>query len=455
MARKEGLAPLPEDPFHLAASGVLGKFKIRLGEANLSNAYTGGVLNVGMNRNTRANIDLSLAHPAIRTADFSSQLTVDEAHTGARRFTGKVTSVAAAGEGIRIEAEPLPQLNDRTIGAWVYRIPAKEAIYTLARGGGLTADKIDIEGLDSLPYETFEIASPVEGIEVSNPIRVGNIAIVPRSAIGPLLEGYDVSSPPASTFADFSAYAVAYESANLLIDAERTAMAVIDTSLAWLLVRTRYSYAQLPNGEVNHWTRRSLHFRPRRIPMAAMRGLRSKRSWIRDLIDPATTRTMHIGHDAAELKPSLNRSLRAGLDQALIATARAILSESPVLQITALWEAIEFYVGGTRVPNTFSQSELSEIRKKLRGMFTGEKKRRVEDMIGYLNDAPTMAKFRFRLAQDGIPISPEEVETLVSLRRIRNDVVHGRAAGLPVLEHLNQGIAIVARIITYAMGGRF
>jgi hypothetical protein len=70
-------------------------------------------------------------------------------------------------------------------------------------------------------------------------------------------------------------------------------------------------------------------------------------------------------------------------------------------------------------------------------------------MVGALNTASLMRKLRVQLADDGVPITEGEMDTLWRVREQRNDLVHGRTDAVDQAD-LQQAMALLARIVVYA-----
>ena len=58
-------------------------------------------------------------------------------------------------------------------------------------------------------------------------------------------------------------------------------------------------------------------------------------------------------------------------------------------------------------------------------------------------------KVRERIRHDRVPLTQEEFDILVSLRRSRNDATHGRGVSEPDSGSLGRAAAIVARLLLF------
>jgi hypothetical protein len=119
--------------------------------------------------------------------------------------------------------------------------------------------------------------------------------------------------------------------------------------------------------------------------------------------------------------------------------------------VSALWQALELYAAGVSVAPLFSKAELSSLRDQLSvAGLTVDQQQRIRDVVGYLNNAPLMARLDNALRTDGVPLSSEEISVLQRIRTIRNDIEHGKVPTSPQTDDLHHAVAIVARILCYA-----
>jgi hypothetical protein len=151
------------------------------------------------------------------------------------------------------------------------------------------------------------------------------------------------------------------------------------------------------------------------------------------------------------LHPALGRQVSATARQALVACARAANETDPISRITALWEAIEFYVSDTSVPDMFSKEELKRVKKALPKDLEQDKRQRMMNVFGALNNPPLFTRLRRRLAVDAVSITQDELDLLRRLRDVRNDVAHGRPVDPPTIDDITHGVGIVARMLVHSV----
>lgn len=132
----------------------------------------------------------------------------------------------------------------------------------------------------------------------------------------------------------------------------------------------------------------------------------------------------------------------------MLALARAAHEVDPIGRVQALFEAIEFYVGDIKVDKLFSKCDRKGILRALPRLMA-EQSRRIEQLVGDLNNAPLRTRLMRALDIDGVLVTAPEIELLWRLRDLRNDVVHGRRSDLPVTEDVEYGVSIVSRMLVY------
>ncbi|WP_143681403.1 hypothetical protein [Streptomyces sp. 2R] len=440
-----------ENPFPLG--GNSRREITKFGAVDVSSAIISITVNAKLNAISEARIVIDGKSSVISRLDFASQITVEQVVGENSRivFTGFAVEAKVSGGRIEAVCTAIPEFSERRVSPMAtVGVPATEMIYTLAKGGGLGDEQLEIHGIEELPTEVFEIIAPVEGMQIDKSVRVGEVTFAGREFLN--LEGMPEANS-AAEFSEFSCYAVTYATSSLLLSAETLALQEIDLSLAWLTVRSRYSVAPLPGGRIGGWERASMFVAPRRGPFVYVRGLRTKRRWLRvpeqevqlTKLEP-TSKHLDLTH------PSLSRIIPLNIRQALIAAARASREKDSITRVTALWEAIEFYVGKTSVPDIFSKADRRAIRRALPEFSDQHKTKRLEMLLGDLNNPPLFVKFRRRVSLDGAPVSQSDVDLLAKLRKVRNDVVHGRSPVEPDVHEVNQGVAIVSRILVFTVG---
>jgi hypothetical protein len=180
-------------------------------------------------------------------------------------------------------------------------------------------------------------------------------------------------------------------------------------------------------------------------------GTKTGRTWLRwpEDGDDVAERSLEAGSTFLQPQPGAEIEIEDRL--ALGALRLAASERDPLVQVQALWQAIESYAAGTKTEaKLFSKAELKKLRQALRGDLTAAKKAALQRMMGRLNEEPLRARLRRRLKSDAVPITNAELKVLDDLREVRNAVAHGRDVEETIdRDAVNYGISIVARILVH------
>ncbi|MEU6946117.1 hypothetical protein ABZ957_12930 [Streptomyces sp. NPDC046316] len=440
-----------EDPFPLAAAS---RYEVtRFGNVDASSAVVSITVAARINSLMEAVIKLDAFSSIVPRIDYTSEVFIEQVQNGSTRrvFTGFVVEANVAGSNIELRCNSFPELKERKISRTATAaVPHIEMLYTLMRGGGLSDEQIKIDGLENLPEEVFEVVAPVAGVASDGITNVGPVSILRRDDLN--LDGIPGPAEFVSDFQQHETYATAFSTSALMLVAEEKGLLDIDLALSWLTVRSRYSIAPLPDGSTAGWNRENILISPSRGELVLVRGLRTHRRWLRAPEQPSQLTDLDLGatHSSFML-PGMKQNLPLNMRQAISACARAAQGRDDIDRVTALWEAVEFYVGKTSVPALFSKSEKRAIRRSIPKFGDRGKDGRLEMLLGDLNNPPLFVKFRRKIALEGAPVSQNDIDLLSALRKVRNDVVHGRSPNRPKTHEVNQGVAIVARILVYSV----
>lgn len=436
----------------LDALGLLAvrrRMSILFGSVEAAPALVRARMKSAMNQMPDADLVLDLERATTPVDYFAGlRLAAIEGDTVIPRFTGSVVSAQPTDEGVAVSALGAVSLVERLIGGMVSRnISPGELFHLLARSGGLREEQLNVEGLDQLARETFEVVTPVDGVEIDEAVDFAGVRFLPASIGRRALSALDVRDELRAEFGA-PAYALALVTAQRMFDAEEEGLAHIDLALAWLTVRLRYGLAVLPDGSALAFERSESLTKLARRGIVAVRALGSTRQWLRQ--PEVRERPNAIPLD--ERRPRLEAELpELSLQerQALLALTRASSEPDLLARVHALWEAIEFYASGGKVPPLFDKGSLNAIRAALPPDLADEQRARALDRIGHFNDPPLMVRLRALLDSEGVPIADGELELLLALRALRNDVVHGRKTDLPAVEDVEYAISVVARMLVY------
>jgi hypothetical protein len=115
--------------------------------------------------------------------------------------------------------------------------------------------------------------------------------------------------------------------------------------------------------------------------------------------------------------------------------------------VTALWEAVELYVGDRKPQRRFTRGEVRAIVKRACEGLADAKADRVKKVLcGSLNHSSIKDRLEYALTQEGVPMTPDELVLLRRLGDERNLAVHGSMAA-PTHEEIDRGVAVMSRAI--------
>jgi hypothetical protein len=384
-------------------------------------------------------------------ADYFGELCFTAIYNGVSYpvFTGSVTEATPVTDGVNVKAVAVVQLHENTVTDMAVRgVTAPEMIYVLARGSGIREERLKITGLESLPTETFEVIAPVEGVHTDHVTEFAGIQFLPgdHDPIGTL----SVADALRTAF-QAPAYARASVTATMMLAAEEQGLAAIDLALAWLTAQLCCGAVELPRGNLVPFKRDESLAGPRRRGLASVRASTSGRHWLRRPEMAAQERIAHVGDGMRPLNPVLpDLTLQDKL--ALLALGRAAREPDLLARVHDLWEAIEFYCSGTSVSPLFTAQQLEVITRSLPELDEAQHQRAVE-VIGQLNSPPLVTRLKQAIQDDGVPVTDGEIDLLRRLRKLRNDVVHGRKSLLPLPEDVEYATSLVARLLIYRSAG--
>ena len=442
------------DPFGIVGSVVDDRVVVKIGAVDISSAVGNATTNRALREMASATIYLDSTAPVVSEVDFTAEVVIGRGGTDPTRrlFTGSVVTARREGRMLRVDCMTSPALQDPMPGVWATTADRLDQIYALFRESGLPDERIYIEGIERLPTQIFEVVAPIDGLALSHAVRVGPVTFAPADSVDGILSGLG-SNRAVDDFRSRSAFAVAYVTHSRQLLAERAGLRLIDASVAWVNLRLRYSSPSHPGGAPGEWSRAQLRQLAVRSGVVAVRGLSTGSAWVRQRRrQPAAEVALSAsgGQDATVALDPLHSG--AGLRAAGIAAARAAAAADPVTRITAISECLEFYVGKTKVPKRFTKQDRKKLLAAAAG-FSADKKRRVEQLVGDLDDAPLLARLRYRLALDRVPIAEDDMELLARLRGERNDLVHGKRDQGDDQE-LDRAVALLARILLHAAHSR-
>jgi hypothetical protein len=360
-------------------------------------------------------------------------------------FRGSVMQAIPAADHVMVHAVGTQQLRETVIPDMVVRgVSAPEMIYVLARSSGIREERLNIEGLESLLREQFEIIVPVDGIVTSDSTKFAGVEFLPTDS--GVMSGMPVSDTQRAGFTA-SAYARAWVTTTMMLEAEQKGLASVDLALAWLTAQLRCGAAMLPRGKTVAFDRQESLTQPRRRGLVSVRGTTSGRHWLRRPQMAGQESKIPLGETVRPLDDVIPE-LSLQEQQAFLALGRAVREPDLLVRVQNLWEAIEFYCSGVSVDPLFTTEQLETINRSLPTLESAQRER-MTAVIGQLNSAPLLIRLKKAIQDDNAPVTNTEVDLLQRLRKLRNDVVHGRRSRLPVPEDVEYAASVVARLLMY------
>lgn len=369
-------------------------------------------------------------------------------------FRGNVTSVVSKSNEIEIGiATGIDLLEETVVQMALADMNHLEIVWSLMRGAGVPEERIKIEGFQKGPIEPFEILVPIRGIELSKDRSFSDFELTRDPKIVDIANTIDKarSTEVLSEFAHAGLWLRLIVRATTIYDAETEGLKRIDVFLSRLMSRIQLSVSQL--GEYQgDWTRNRLFGTPVRGDAVLVRGLTTRRRWLRkpfggkaSLVDIALLPDIDF--------PPLAYELPLYLTEAFRAWQRSVYANHPLAAITAIWDAIEFYSSQIKTTNDFTKAETGQIRQDAvqsldeKDEDEAKKRSRVEDVLGMLNQASLIMKFNLAMKEDGVTLSDEEMSVLKKLRKTRNDFAHGKEVTIPTDVEMLLARTVINRIL--------
>ena len=126
----------------------------------------------------------------------------------------------------------------------------------------------------------------------------------------------------------------------------------------------------------------------------------------------------------------------------------AINSNKSLDKLLYLWTALEFILSESKLEKKFNESDREEIRRKIKELnLNNEQLEIIEAKIEQLNNPPLMVTIQNELDKNKIKLERDELEVLKKMRKLRNDVIHGKASGEIGDEDIGKFISIVERLL--------
>ncbi len=443
-----------------------GRYKRRLsfGDASADSAAIGGRSAGGINAVPTATLKLDIDLLGSEPVDYWAPVRdrIEEGGDGRDMFTGVVQRAAPDGRVVSLECEGavalLEQLAGGTLAA---NMQEAELLRAMERCVGLNEVLPLSEEVPEPREEPFEVVVPLSGIDVKHGIAVGNAFLIPKDDGAEkvaCLDRDEVEENHAVLIDEFeraSCYLLSEVVAATIDEAENLGLLAVDTALAWLITRGRYGAAILPNGDPQSFDRQKSLRAPHRGPVVLVMGTETKRFWLRRPDPPLDAVGRRLDAHDDSLLPRLPAELEVNDRLALLALRLAASEIDPLMQIRALWQAIESYAEKRKGERKlFDKRARKMISKRLfedEPLDLNERQRnRLEEAIEKLNRRSLRQRLERRLKEDAVLVTEDELALLQELYDVRNDVVHGRPVDdPPKRDKINYGISIVARMLVH------
>jgi hypothetical protein len=433
---------------------------VRFGEADAVFAVVGGTSRNGLDQLPEADIEIDTDLLGSEPIDYWATVTdtIEQFGEGREMFRGAVQSVDVSGRVASLTCEGATALTEHSSGGMIaLGIDQFELISALMEQAGVQAEfRLSEEPKQPQP-ETFEVWTPLEGLAVAEPIEIAGITVVPPAQALARLDGLrmeqegDTARSLSEEFRTGASYALARVDSEMPNRAEDGGLAKIDLALAWIATRGRYGAALLPDGEPQSFDRQAGRLTARRGRGVLAYGTETERVWLRwpEEGDDVAERKLEAGSTFLQPEPPSQIEIEDRL--ALGALRLAATAPDPLVQVQALWQAVESYAAGTKTETKlFSKPELKKLREALPEDLSAAQDAALQQMIGRLNEEPLRARLRRRLKSDAVPVTIAELKVLDDLREVRNAVAHGRDVEETIdRDTVNYGISIVARILVH------
>ena len=126
----------------------------------------------------------------------------------------------------------------------------------------------------------------------------------------------------------------------------------------------------------------------------------------------------------------------------------AINNNDQLDKLLYLWNSLEFLISESKTEKKFDKNITKLIKNKIKELsLTEEQLGIVDESIQQLNNAPLMVKLKTELNKNNIELDENELKTLKKLRKLRNDVIHGKAIVKINDADIEKFISIIERLL--------
>jgi hypothetical protein len=396
-----------------------------------------------MNQPDTANATVAAAPLANRPADYRPIGRIQI--PGHVLFGGWVIRARPETDAVVLELSNGPALNEYRFDQLALAgIHHAEVVWSIAQMAGFTPENLQISGLMPVS-EAIVTVLPLTGITLGVDIDAGPVRLTTDRGFVELAAQSLSASPAKARLIEAGAWAVVNQRESLLLPAEIASVRLIEAAIDRIALEAQYSLACDPDGHPLPFTRDALLSDPTAIRLALVHGDVTGRTWLRTLDNAPVV--LPLGERRISVPPV---GAASDLGAAIQAWRRVIRTRDAVAATGALFESLEFYVGGLATEPIVTRAKCREIRRALREVeLTDQQQQRLNDVLGWINRPPLKARLLAALKRDGVPYSDAEIEALWRLRKVRNEALHAAAVAEPVADDLEVGRAFVNRVLVF------
>ena len=438
--------------------------QLRFGKASADSAAIGGNSSGGFDMLPTATVQLDIDLLGSEPIDYWAPMSdsVEEGGLGRDMFLGAVQRATPDGRLVALECEGATALTEEGPGGTLAaNMDGAEVIRELIALSSWDGDLELSKEEKAHPPEVFDVFVPLHGVTVEEAVRIGSVLIVSRERglreIAPLGqdETGETGAEMLAEFGEAASFALARPTAQRINEAEDRGLGEIDIAIAWMTTRGRYGATTLPDGTVQPFDRQQALRAPHRGPVVFVCGTSTRRLWLRRPAGPSRAIERYLSSTDSAIRPALPVELPVNDRLALLALRLAASEIDPLMQVRALWQAVESYAEKRKgEQKLFNRRDRKAIKKAI---FDSEdlslskrQRERLTDAIKGLNHESLMLRLRRRLKEDAVLVTEDELALLSDLYEIRHDVVHGRLVEEPPhRDQINYGISIVSRMLVH------
>ncbi len=287
---------------------------------------------------------------------------------------------------------------------------------------------------------------PFKGLLIEQDEMVGGVQLLALKSVKSIQEKLPKNEKTElwHEFLDADGWISFHFTAAHFADAEDIAIEKADVFLSAYSSLLQYSYSQF-GGDFIEWERidGAINLKRQNYILLVMRSTGG--AWLRDISSYKPTQT--------KLKPTIKLDIASVMDASesfqlpLLVWNRFRDSEDYYVVTIGLWQVVELLSSGVKLPNSFTEEELTDLTTRAMANLTEQKSSLVRAAIKRLNDGALMERFIQHLKNIGLVLSKNESDLLKKFRTIRNAIEHGKKTKEPSVQEIKRVKALVNRVI--------